>query len=63
MKTLYVFCDGKTTAPSKRIIALLPEYEARKADAGPDIAEFITLPILRQQCPHFDAWLSKLEGL
>lgn len=55
--------DGKTTAPSKRIISLLPEYEFRKADAGPDIAEVIGLPRMRQRCPHSDKWIDRLENL
>jgi hypothetical protein len=55
--------DGRTTAPSKRIIGIIPEYDGRKASAGPDIAEFIGLPAIRQKCPHFDAWLSRLETL
>jgi hypothetical protein len=55
--------DGAETAPSKRIIHLLPEYGQRKADAGPEIAECIGLPTLRQKCPHFDAWITQLEKL
>jgi hypothetical protein len=55
--------DGKTTAPSKRIINLLPEYEHRKTDAGPDIAEVIGLQSMRLKCPHFDHWISSLEKL
>jgi Domain of unknown function (DUF4276) len=55
--------DGKTTAPSKRIIALLPEYEHRKTDAGPDIAELIGLQTIRRRCPHFHKWISRLEKL
>jgi hypothetical protein len=55
--------DGDQTAPSKRIINVLPEYDQRKADAGPEIAEYIGLPTLRQKCPHFDAWITKLENL
>lgn len=54
---------GETTAPSKRISAALPEYSGLKATAGPDIAEFIGLPTIRGECPHFDAWLSRLERL
>ena len=55
--------DGKTTAPSKRIIEVFPEYDGRKASAGPDIAEEIGLPVIRQKCPHFGDWLSQLEAL
>jgi hypothetical protein len=55
--------DGDPTAPSKRIIELLPAYEGLKATAGPDIAELIGLPVLRAKCPHFDAWITRLENL
>ncbi len=54
--------DGEATAPSKRIIALLPEYHGRKVDAGPDIVEYIGLATLCRKCPHFDGWLNRLES-
>ena len=52
---------GEKTAPSKRIIAKVPEYEGRKASAGPIIAGQIGLPALRSRCAHFAEWLSRLE--
>ena len=55
--------DGSTTAPSKRIISALPEYDGRKASAGPIVAEKIGLPTLRSKCAHFAEWLGKLESL
>jgi hypothetical protein len=55
--------DGRTTAPSKRIIDVLPEYDGRKASAGPDIAEYIGLENIRTKCNHFDGWLTLLETL
>ncbi len=55
--------DGRTTAPSKRIIREIPEYEGRKALAGPLVTERIGLSVLRERCPHFHAWLKKLETL
>jgi hypothetical protein len=54
--------EGKDTAPSKRIITHVPEYEGRKASAGPLIAANIGLAHLRKRCPHFDAWLSGLSS-
>jgi hypothetical protein len=51
------------TAPSKRIIKYLPEYEGQKAQVGPLVAEDIGLVKLRNKCPHFDEWISKLEEL
>lgn len=55
--------DGPTTAPSKRIIQEIPEYEGAKVSAGPLIAAKIGIPAMRQRCPHFHEWLLKLEQL
>ena len=55
--------DGIATAPSKRIISEIPEYEGRKASAGPIVAGRIGLPTLRSKCGHFGDWLDKLERL
>ncbi len=43
--------DGQQTAPSKRIISELPQYEGMKASAGPIVAEKIGLAMLRQVPP------------
>jgi hypothetical protein len=45
--------------PSKRIVSLFQTY--RKALHGPLVAKRIGLERLRAECPHFDAWISKLE--
>ncbi len=55
--------DGRDTALSKRIRDILPEYEGRKATAGPDIAEYIGVAKIRAACPHFDWWLQRLEAI
>ena len=55
--------DGPQSAPSKRIIAKLPDYEDAKAAVGPQVAELIGLETIRNKCPHFAAWLSRLEKL
>jgi Domain of unknown function (DUF4276) len=55
--------DGNETAPSKRIIKLIPEYQDSKATNGPLVAAKIGIESLRARCPHFDAWLRKLETL
>ncbi|MDY6784643.1 MAG: DUF4276 family protein [Cyanobacteriota bacterium] len=55
--------DGADSAPSKRIIAQFPEYKRGKANDGPQLAESIGLETIRSKCPHFNAWLSKLEAL
>ena len=51
--------DHPATAPSKRLAALLPEYD--KIVAGVLAAQEIGLPKIRRECPTFDRWLGELE--
>ena len=53
--------DGPTTAPSKRILREIPEYD--KVTAGVSVAGKIGLKTLREKCRHFSDWLSRLEQL
>ncbi len=53
--------DEQHTAPSKRIIAHLPEY--LKTTVGPQMAELIGLEYIQSKCPHFKAWIERLEKL
>ena len=53
--------DNRHGAPSKRIARVLRKY--RKPMHGPLIAKKIGLEIIRQHCPRFGAWLSRLEAL
>lgn len=53
--------DGPHTAPSKRILSVMPGYQ--KTFHGPLIACDIGLDAMRAACPHFDNWLRTLEGL
>jgi hypothetical protein len=53
--------EGPDTAPSKRIAKHRPGYV--KTSDGPTILGDIGLPALRDACPHFDGWLTTLEGL
>jgi len=55
--------DGNETAPSKRIIELIPEYKGVKASAGPLIAKYIGLPKILEKCTHFSEWVEKLKAL
>ena len=55
--------DGQHTAPSKRITAQFPTYERLKATVGPQMAMLIGLQKIRAACPHFDAWIRRLEQL
>lgn len=52
--------DGPDTAPSKRILRAHPTY--RKVVDGPDAIELLGLDALREVCPHFHAWLRRLES-
>ena len=53
--------DGPTTAPSKRILKLVPGY--RKRLYGPLLAEEAGLARIRAECPRFDSWVSRLASL
>jgi len=53
--------EGQTTHPAARIARYLPRY--RKRLHGPLIARRIGLQTIRDRCPHFDAWVRKLESL
>ena len=55
--------EGPTTAPSKRIIRHVPNYERTKVRVGALAAAAIGLDTLRSRCPHFGDWLSKLESM
>lgn len=59
--------DGPTTSPSRRIGQCWPEseraYDKQKTTIGADCAAEIGLPALRAKCPHFDAWITRLESL
>lgn len=46
-------------APSKRIEAIFPAY--KKTLHGPTTAGRIGLERIRAECPHFDAWMQRLE--
>ncbi len=51
------------SAPSKRIIGAIPAYRSVKASVGAEIVEAIGLPRLREACPNFNAWVTRLECL
>jgi hypothetical protein len=55
--------DGETTAPSKRLINHVPRYENLKVRVGSPAASAIGLQVLREKCPHFGQWLTRLEKL
>jgi hypothetical protein len=53
--------DDPDTAPSKRIERIAPRYS--KTIDGIIAAKRIGVQVLREKCPHFAAWLGKLESL
>ena len=53
--------DGWETAPSKRIIKEIPEYD--KVSSGVLVTAKIGLPVLRRRCRHFHEWVSRIEKL
>lgn len=53
--------DGKETAPSKRILQVIPRYQ--KVVDGPLIAATTGLGRIRTECPRFGRWLTHLEML
>jgi len=55
--------DGSNTAPSKRIIKLIPEYEYDKVSVGSTIVNLIGIKDLLSCCQHFNSWIKKLESL
>jgi hypothetical protein len=55
--------DSIHTAPSKRIIGLIGDNNYDKVDDGIFILKEIGLDRIRQECPHFNSWLTQLEKL
>jgi hypothetical protein len=53
--------DGASTAPSKRIIAKADGYQ--KVSRGMIAAKRIGLARMKETCPHFAAWVRRLEAL
>lgn len=53
--------NSPETAPSKRILAELEGY--KKTLHGPIAITNIGIDKIRQLCPHFNEWLSKIESL
>ncbi len=51
--------EGQETHPAARLLKLFRDYD--KATVGPVMAQRIGLSKMREECPHFDAWVTKLE--
>jgi hypothetical protein len=55
--------DGFNTHPSARLEKHLPGYHRAKVRVGAPAAGEIGLRVLREKCPHFGQWLTRLESL
>jgi hypothetical protein len=53
--------DNPNTAPSKRVQAIYPPY--RKVIEGTIAAQTVGISAMRNECPRFANWVSRLEGL
>ena len=53
--------DSRLTSPSKRIINIFPQYQ--KVVHGNIISRRIGMNAIRENCPHFDEWVTRLEEL
>lgn len=54
---------GQHTAPSKRIISLIPEYEGNKVTVGAVLAGIEGIEIQKQRCKHFSEWIGKIQSI
>jgi hypothetical protein len=52
--------DGATTAPSKRILGVYPNY--RKTIDGPLVIDAAGLQSIKSSCPHANEWLTSIEA-
>lgn len=50
--------NGVATAPSKRLMKLIPTYD-KSLDGGP-LAKYTGIATTRRRCPSFNAWVERL---
>lgn len=53
--------NGRETAPSKRILDVIPDYN--KVAAGVDSLKQVGIEKLMAKCSHFAEWVGKWEGM
>ncbi len=51
--------NSPNTAPSKRILKIFPYY--KKVLDGSVVAKAVGLDKIRQECHHFDSWVTRLS--
>jgi len=54
--------DGPETAPSKRLLVAFGK-RYKKVTFGSLITGKIGIPALREKCPHFNDWITRLENV
>jgi hypothetical protein len=54
---------GRHSAPSKRIIALIPEYEGNKTTVGATLAGLEGVEVQKKRCKHFAEWINIIEKI
>lgn len=52
--------NGRETAPSKRILQVILDYD--KVTAGVDSLKLVGIEKLMAKCSHFAEWAGKMEG-
>lgn len=52
--------NGSQSAPSKRLMACIPDYH--KLATGLLVTEAVTIPGLMAACPHFCQWVTRLQA-
>lgn len=52
---------GTETAPSKRIIRLIPEYAGNKVSVGAVLAQIEGIEVQKERCKHFSDWIDKIH--
>ena len=55
--------EREESAPSRRLIKHIPRYKKLKVRVGALAAGAIGLEVIREKCPHFNGWLTRLEKL
>jgi hypothetical protein len=54
---------GEETAPSKRIIKLIPAYKGNKVTVGAYLPSIDDLQAAQQNCKHFSEWINQIMQL
>jgi hypothetical protein len=53
--------NGRDSSPSKRLYRIVPNYA--KVLHGIELIRVIGMDAIQKQCPHFDAWIRRIQSL